>query len=204
MADEQHQPGETPAPAAAANTPPASETGKDGTPFDAARAMTTIERLRDEIKGLKGTQKERDELQARLREIEDKDKSETERAAAKAADAEKKLSETEGRLRGMAIRVAVAESATAAGIAPENVKAALRLLDTDAIEMDDAGEPKNVEAALKALVKEYPILAAGGSSATAARGTATDLKANGKAPTQDDLIEEHAKRLQATGLFGRL
>lgn len=43
-----------------------------------------------------------------------------------------------------------------------------------------------------------------GNDGKASRGTATDLKANGKAPTQDDLIEEHAKRLQATGLFGRL
>ncbi len=171
----------------------ATETGKDGQQFDATRAQRTIDALRTEIKGLKGTQKERDDLATRLREIEDRDKSEAERAASKAAEAEKKLSETEGRLRGMAIRVAVAESATAAGIAPENVKAALRLLDADAIELDDDGLPSNVEAALKALVKEYPILAGDGKK-TADRGTATDLKARGKAtPTEDDLLKIRQK-----------
>jgi hypothetical protein len=202
MADEQqNQPGETPAPAAAATTQTVPEKGPDGQPFDAARAMTTIEKLRDEIKGLKGTAKERDDLATRLREIEDKDKSEAERNASKAADAEKKLSETEGRLRSMAIRVAVAESAAAAGIAPENVKAALRLLDADAIALDGDGEPKNVEATLKALVKEYPILA-GTANGKADRGTATDLKANNSSTSRED-TDQVRQKLIASGGYPR-
>jgi hypothetical protein len=195
----------TTTPPAATSTPPAPETGPDGKPFDAARAMTTIEALRAEIKGLKGTQKERDDLATRLREIEDKDKSEAERASGKAAEAEKKLSETESRLRNMAIRVAVAESATAAGIAPENVKAALRLLDADAIELDEDGEPKNVEAVLKGLVKEFPILAGEqANGATAKRGVPPTPKPSGQQPTRDERVAQTQKELARSGRYAPL
>lgn len=198
---QQHQGGETPPQAGQSSTPPpAPETGPDGKPFDAARAMSTIEALRAEIKGLKGTQKERDELAAKLREIEDANKSEAERAVQKAAEAEQKLSQAEGRLRGMAIRVAVAESATAAGISPENVKAALRLLDQDAIELDDDGQPKNVEQALKALVKEFPLLA-GTTGNGGARSTPPTPKPSGQQPTRAERVEQAEKELAASGRY---
>lgn len=205
MPDEQQPPqGETPAPAPAGQpaTPPA-ETGRDGTPYDAARAMSTIETLREEIKALRGTKKERDDLAAKLREIEDKDKSEAERAVQKAAAAEQQLAETATRLRGMAIRVAVAESASAAGISPENVKAALRLLDADSIELDDDGEPKNVEAALKALVKEFPLLA-GETGKTASRSVPGTPKPSGQQQTRAERVEQARRELAGTGRYAPL
>jgi hypothetical protein len=204
MADDPtQQGGEMPpnSPPAAGSTPPAPETGPDGKPFDAARAMSTIEALRNEVKALKATGKERDDLAARLKEIEDKDKSEAERAAGKAAEAEKKLIETQATLRSMAIRVAVAESATAAGIAPENVKAAIRLLDASAIEFDEDGTPKNVDAALKQLVKDFPILAAQANGGTATRSTPATPKGNGTPPSRDERVKKATEELAGSGRY---
>jgi len=203
--------GETPAPETPVTppaAPPAPQVGADGTPFDSARAQTTIEALRTEVRTLKSTKTELDAAKAKLQEIEDAGKSETERATAKAADAEKKLTESQTLLRSMAIRVAVAESATAVGIAPENVRAAIRLLDASTVELDDSGEPKNVEAVLKALVKDFPILAVAATTGVTTTATATrSVPATPKpagAPGREERIAQAQQEMRARAPIARL
>lgn len=192
------------------NAAPA-ETGADGQPFDAARAQRTIETLRAENKNLKALSKQLEDAQARLQEIEDRDKTEVEKAAGRATTAEQKLSETEARLRAMTIRVAVAETASAAGIGPENVKAAIRLLDTDSLELDDDGQPKGMEAALKALVKEFPMLASespdrvrtvpGDGARTATRSVPSTPRPNAQPQTREDRVKQAHDELAGTGAY---
>jgi hypothetical protein len=185
----------------------ATEAGKDGTPFDATRAQATIEALRasenDLKKQLKDGGKKLSDIEQRLQAFEDKDKSEVEKAAGERDKAKQQLSETETRLRAMAIRVSVAETASAAGIAPESLRAAMRLLDAAGIEFDEDGEPTNTEAALKALVKEFPMLAADKSDEGAGkRGVPPTGRAasNGNAP-QD--IDQRVAQARASGAYPR-
>jgi hypothetical protein len=202
--------GETPPNPGEGDPPKGSDdppTGKDGQPFDATRAQATIETLRasenDLKKQLKDGGKKLSDLEQRLQAFEDKDKSEVEKAAGERDKAKQQLSETETRLRAMAIRVSVAETAAAAGIAPENVKAALRLLDASTIELDDGGEPKNTEAALKALVKEFPMLAVGkDDEAAGKKGVPPTGRANTNGTTTQD-IDQRVQHARASGAYPR-
>lgn len=197
--------GETPPNPGEGDPPPSDDTkGKDGKDFDPVRAQSTIENLRTSENDLKKQLKDRDkkltDIEKRLQDFEDKDKSELEKATGKVTATEQKLSETETRLRSMSIRVAVAESASAAGIAPDSVKAALRLLDANAIEMDENGEPKGIESALKALVKEFPMLASpeqGTTTRTASRSVPATPKPSGQAPTRDEQVKEVTNQMRA-------
>jgi hypothetical protein len=140
-------------------------------------------------------------------EIEDKDKSEVERLAGTAKEASEKLTAAEARARDLAIRLSVAETASALGITGASVKAAVRLLDTKALEFDeDTGEPTNVEKVLKALVAEYPMLATDAGEkppAGAAKGTPPTPKPNG-IPTKDQAVDDVYKRkMQGAGGLSR-
>lgn len=182
--------------------PKTADPKKDDEDFDKDRALATIRTLREKEKQGKATARELEAAQAKLRELEDRDKSEVERATAKATETEQKLTAAQTKLRDMAIRVAVAETASAAGVAPENVKAAIRLLDASALEFDDDGEPKNVEAALKALVKEYPMLApaTGGDGKTATKSTPATPKPAGT-PNREDLVKKTEQELAGSGRY---
>jgi TolA-binding protein len=172
------------------------------------RIVRTIQQLRDEIKGLKGatgtTAKERDELAAKLKELEDKDKSEAERLAGDLKSTGEKLTATEQKARNLAIRAAIAETAGDVGISgAASIKAAMRLLDPSALKFDDEGAVTNAEDALKALVKEYPMLAG-----QAAGGEGKPKSIGGtKEPTDGDqsdaaLVAARAKEQRERGRFG--
>jgi hypothetical protein len=199
MPDEQTTVDETTTPTNGAGT---SETGKDGTAFDAARAQRTIDQLRDEVKASKGTAKELETLRTRLKEIEDKDKSEVERLAGTAREAGEKLTAAEHRARDLAIRLAVAETATTLGITGASVKAAVRLLDHGALEFDeDTGEPTNVEVVLKALLKEFPMLATDGEKPPPAKGTPQTPKPQTNGTTASEREQRDLEGLRATGRY---
>lgn len=176
-------------------------TGKDGKPFDADRAQRTIDRQTEELRILRAQAKELADARTRLKEIEDKDKSEVERLAGSAKEASEKLAAAEARAQDLAIRLSVAESAEAAGIPAKNLKAAIRILDRKAVELDADGEPTNVEAVLKALVKDFPILTMteGGSDEAKppTQAVPSTPKPAGK-PGPKDAENEIYKRIQET------
>jgi hypothetical protein len=181
-------------------------TGKDGKPFDADRAQRLIDQQRDEIKALKATSKELADARARLKEIEDKDKSEVERLAGSAKEASEKLTAAEARAQDLAIRLSVERAARKLNFIDEDD--AYRLLDRKAVEMDEGGEPTNVEKLLADLAKAKPhlIQVEGEAQKTGAAATqkVPHARPNGKPPTRDELVAEHQKQQAATGLFSRL
>lgn len=186
--------------------PPKTETGKDGQPFDAARAQRTIDQLREEVKAGKGTAKQLEDALARLKAIEDKDKSETERATAAAKDASEKLAAAEARLAEERIGRIVERAASKMGF--HDPDDAYRLIDRRAVEMDDDGEPKNVDALLKKLAEAKPHLVktddGDGKKAAAQKGTPGTPKPDTKPPTRDQLIEEKKKQLRESGSYSRI
>lgn len=185
-----------------------TETGRDGKPFDAERAQRLIDQQRDEIRTLKAAQKDLAAAQARLREIDDASKSETERLASKAQEAEAKLTAAEQRAADLALQMAVERAARKLGFIDEDD--AYRLIDRKAVELDDDGEPKNVDALLKDLAKAKPhLIAAEDGKANSGNGTATQRvpstpKPNGRADTRDDLVKRAEERLAGSGRYGRL
>jgi hypothetical protein len=147
-----------------------TETGKDGTAFDAARAQRTIEQLREEIKASKATAKELSVDQARLKEIEDKDKSEV---------AARKL-----------------------GFIDEDD--AYRLIDRSTVEMDDGGDPTNVDALLAALAKAKPhLVRTDGEKPPLAKGTPQTPKPAATALTKEQDIEQRHQKLEMSGNYPR-
>ena len=184
--------------------PPKGDDAKDdGDDFDKERALATIRKLREKERAGVATQKQLDDALARLKAIEDKDKSETERLAGQAQDASEKLAAAERRAADLALRLTVERTATKLGF--HDPDDAFRLLDRKAVAMDDDGDPTNVETLLKDLAKAKPhLVKADGADKKADRGTPTTPKPNGKALSPEELVEEHTKRLQSTGLFSRL
>jgi hypothetical protein len=199
MPDEQTTVDETTTPTNGAGT---SETGKDGTRSTQRVPSATIDRSATRSRLARRTAKELETLRTRLKEIEDKDKSEVERLAGTAREAGEKLTAAEHRARDLAIRLAVAETATTLGITGASVKAAVRLLDHGALEFDeDTGEPTNVEVALKALVKEYPMLATDGEKPPPAKGTPQTPKPATNGTTASEREQRDLEGLRATGRY---
>lgn len=93
------------------------------------------------------------------KEAEDKAKkaamTEAERLKAEKEEAERKAEATVKAANAKLISAEVLSTAATMGL---NAKAALKLVDMDGIEMDDAGKITGVEAALKAALKEFPFL----------------------------------------------
>lgn len=83
--------------------------------------------------------------------------TEAERVAAKQAELEKANSELQHRLQEQAVRSATVDAATRLGYRSPDV--AYRLLERGELEFNDAGEPKNVEKLLRALLEREPYLA---------------------------------------------
>lgn len=90
---------------------------------------------------------------------------ETKRAEADAAKTEaQRITEMEAENASLKVALAMSrlESAVAVHAGRLNIidaEAAVKLLDRSTLELDDEGNPKNIEAALQALIKERPYLA---------------------------------------------
>jgi len=129
----------------------------DDTDDDGAQGETEKERkLRAEAKALRTRAREAETERDRLKAAT---QTEAEKAIARAEAAEKRATEATERVRKVELRTAVTAEAAELGIT--DVKAAMRLMDTDAIAWDeDTDEPsrKSVSKALAAAVREFPSL----------------------------------------------
>jgi|GEM_PF-3592255 len=141
--------------------PPA---GTEGTPQDGASDGSGITDVVVLQKELAKVRREAAENRVKLKAFEDvkaeSDKAqltEQQRTERRAAELEQKLVLAEAKARTKALEAAVAKAATKLGIVDPD--AAVKLLDAESLELDDDGEPKNIDVALKALVKERPWLA---------------------------------------------
>jgi hypothetical protein len=123
--------------------------------FDRERAMATIRRLRDEERKAKNLKAERDRLKARVGELEGAQLSEKEKAERDRDEAVKRAERAEKAAR----RAVVEAHAVRLGFV-DPADAHAFLADGD-LEVDaESGLPTNVDAALKAVLKRKPYLAA--------------------------------------------
>jgi hypothetical protein len=186
--------------------PPKGDDPKGDDDFDKDRALATIRKLRENEKATKAQLKELDDLRAKVKAAEDKDKTEAERLAGANKETADKLTAAEQRAQDLAIRLSVERAARKLGFIDEDD--AYRLIDRKAVELDDDGEPTNVDALLTALAKSKPhLVKADGDEKkppAAQKGTPTTPKPNGKAPTRDELIAEKKKKLEQSGSYARL
>lgn len=97
--------------------------------------------------------------------LQEASKTELEKERDRAAKAEQKAADLEQRLRQREVRDTVTTAALRLGFHdPED---AWRLLDSDALELDEDGEPKNVEPLLKKLAERKPHLVKANGSGSA-------------------------------------
>jgi hypothetical protein len=98
----------------------------------------------------------RSEAEKKLKEFEDAQLSEAEKAKKEASEAKAQLEQMQGQLRERTIRAEI--GALAAKLKLADVDAAFQLMNRSAVEFDDEGRAKNVEALLTSLVKDKPFL----------------------------------------------
>lgn len=197
---------------AGAEDPPGSdgqnENGGDEDDFDKDRALRTIKKQREETKAAKDEAKalkERlDALEADKRKRDDADKSETEKALARLEELTKahteavtKAETAQAKLRQIQIDRAIEQAASKHGARNPSVVA--KLLDRDALELDDDGVPTNAEQLVKALLKDEPYLVGQEGSGNSGRsGVPPSPRSNGQ-PGHDDRVKEAQTKLVATG-----
>lgn len=158
MADETTSPaGQAPA---SGETPPG--TGSEQQPgqapeeqFDPERARSLIAKLRQEAKE---ASRRLGEYETRQRQADEATMTEQQKLSRRAAQLEAELEAERADARSRANRYEVQLAAGRLGIVDPD--AAVKLLDWDAIEYAEDGSPRDVEAALKALLKSKPYLAA--------------------------------------------
>jgi len=137
-----------------------------GTPAAQADAGSGEQQAQPESISLEEARKLRSEansLRRRLKELEDADKarkdqelSETERLTKRATDLERQLAEAARSNQERTVRYATVAAAAKLGFAdPDD---AFRLLDQSALEFEDDGTPRNLDAQLGALAKAKPYL----------------------------------------------
>lgn len=127
----------------------------DGEDFDPERAMATIKKLRDNEKATKPQLKELEDARAKLTAHEQEKMTEAEKATTARTAAEKERDEAKAETRRLKAERAIEKAATKAGLDPE---LAASLLKADSLELDEAGNPKGIEEALKALLVKWPHL----------------------------------------------
>lgn len=111
--------------------------------------------------------------ESKVQQYEQQNLSEAEKRDQRIRQLEEELNETRTKAQTVALKAEVTASATQLGF--RNPKVAHRLLDPDAVEYDESGNPKNVEALLKTLLRSDPYLAAtGGADGGQGRETESD------------------------------
>jgi hypothetical protein len=136
--------------------------GETPAPQAATAADDDTQALSD---ALKAARAEAIKYRTRLREVEaeqqakhDADLSDTERAIKRAAELEAQLEQQNQQTRRLALESAVALRSNAMGIV--DAEAAVKLIDTAALDFDDYGRPdsESLDQALKRLIKSKPYL----------------------------------------------
>lgn len=124
--------------------------------FDKDRAMALINKLRPFEKQAEAATKKAADLEARLKELEDRDKSEEEKRAERLAALESQTAADQIELQTLRLKTAVYAVAPTVGVADADL--ALAALDRSLVEYDTQGVPTNITDVLTQLVEQKPIL----------------------------------------------
>lgn len=139
------------------STPPVTaEQDSDEEVYDADRAMALIRKLRAEAKGAVAANKELATLKAAQQAAIDAQLSKEEQLAKRATQLEAERDAERQTRQDVVNRYEVQLAAHRLGIV--DADAAVKLLDWTALDYADDGTPKDIDRALKGLVKERPYL----------------------------------------------
>jgi hypothetical protein len=181
----------TPQPQAGASTPPTEPQAGDSqsTPSDTI-SLDEAKKLRQEANALRKRLKAFEDAEAKA--AADK-LSEKERLEKQIADLQKAHDAAIKQAQETRISAEIRLQAQSLGIAPDLAE---KLIDRATI-LDDDGNPANVDAALKALVKTYPMLVSKSPAAPTGGGATNPSKSQSSAPvelTRESIAEMASKR----------
>lgn len=178
--------------------------GANDDDFDKERALATIRKLRETEKTAKANATELEALRAKVKAADDASKTETERLAAKVAELEGALTSAQVARQDALIRAAIDRAANAANAV--DADAVYLLLDRSDVTIGDDGSVKGADKAVKDLLtaKPYLVKSDNGTTPNGSRSVPPTPKANGKAQTMDELVEEKYKALQGSGAYTRM
>lgn len=125
--------------------------------------------LERERTGRREAERERNELRARLRALEEKDLPEAERSARRLADLEQQSRSWEVERAQLRTEIEVGRHAMRLGF--RDPADAFALVAQGAIERDADGRPTNIEQVLKDLLRDKPYLRATATTSSADQGT---------------------------------
>lgn len=194
MPDENTAGGETPP--EPTTTPPAP-TEPTGEPFDKERAMSLIQKLREELKQSKPDANELKAAKERISEMEKAQMTESERLQRERDEAISDRKALEATNQDNAVRLAVFSLQQDKGIADADL--ALAALDRTKIEYGDDGRPTNIGELVDDLLERKPLLRA--TATTPPKPAAPKVnggEGTGSAPSPD-LTAEELHMAQLTG-----
>jgi hypothetical protein len=165
----------------------AAAKAKEDDEFDKDRAMATIRAQRDAEAKMK---KERDDALAKLKKREDADLSEAERLKKEAEEGKALATSATEKLRKANLITALAGTD---GVV--DAKAAAKLIE--GVEYDTDDEPTNLDARVKALLEEFPLLK---GEATKPKPPGTNGNEGGGDDVKVDLTAEELAAAKETGM----
>lgn len=139
-------------------TPPPNGSGADDEQLEGSDAERLREAIRKERQLRRELEREVAPLRQRVQQVEEANKTDLEKAQGRIQALEGQLSDYQARERTYALRDAISEANRAQGLGIVSERAALRLLEPDAVEWDNKGRPTNVTQLLKELIKAEPYL----------------------------------------------
>jgi len=142
--------------------------------YDKNRAMATIHKLREQEKLAKQQTKELEALRAEAKKHQDAELSETDKLRKRVAELELQEVESQRERQERIVRYEVMLAAQKMNLVDPD--AAYKLLDLTGLEFGDDGSVKDIETALKELIKARPYLVKAAQAATnvnAGDGTGT-------------------------------
>lgn len=178
---------------ATTTTPPVGQEPPKAETFD----VEYVKQLRSEAAA---NRKKAAEAEAKLKEHEDAKLGETERLTKQVAELTAKAEAAERARQEALIRAAIDREAHKQGAV--DADAVFALVDRSAVSIGDDGAVGGADKAVKALLEAKPFLKAPAGNGTAA--VPATGKANGQAPTREQLVNDKLEKLRASGSYSRL
>lgn len=146
---------------------PVVETSSEPKVFDEAYVKSLREEAAKHRTEKQKEAKEKESLLAKLAEFENAQLSESERNKKEFEETRTRADKNESRARELEIKYQLALAAVDPANEIGDVKAAIKLLDRDTLEFDDAGKITNLQDALETLKAEYPSVVASAKNPSA-------------------------------------
>ena len=182
-----------PPPPPADPPPPPDDKSRD---MAGPEALAAIAKLREELKEARAQSKEAETLRSKLKAIEDAQLSESEKLAKERDEFKTKAEQAEQRVRDTLIRAAVERESHSQGAVKADV--VFRLLDKSGLEIDESGEVKGAEKAVKALLEAEPYLL---KVEPGTHGVPGSPKPNGGPKGSTESVRQEVESMRATGRY---